>query len=451
MKDPKTAGKHEETEPVVGDRVDRRFLLKREIARGGMGAVFVAEQQITGRTVAIKLALGEGLRLEQAQERLLREARAITAARHPGIIELLDAGVCDQHGPYLVLEVVHGLTLDRILGVRQTLPVEAVVHIGRQLCEALVFAHARGVVHRDLKPGNIFLARADGTGEVVKLFDFGIAELSAAVPALRKLTRETDLLGTPEYMAPEQLGGEPADHRCDIYAVGVTMFECLTGEVPLTGGYRQIVVKVMRSGGPPSVRALRKDVSPALDEVIARALAIEAGDRFADAAAFRDALVGATGLADGRTSLLGDGSDLGADDAEAHVPSLSTERARVERGPITEPIPLVRRKHVRAVYASKVRIELPDAVVVRGRTLDMSEGGLLVSTDPQLVDRQQVFVRLALPSGDGLATVQATVRRHSDMPPGQSGLQFRHLPPEVRQDIAAYVERMSARDSSGGD
>ncbi len=425
-------------DPTIGDTVDRRFELRREIARGGMGSVFEAEQRITGRRVAIKVALGTGARLEQAQERLLREARAITVARHPGIVELLDAGVCEQIGPYLVLDLLHGCTLDVIIRDEQQLPVDDVVHIGRQMCEALEFTHSRGVIHRDLKPSNVFLAVEKG-GERVKLFDFGIAEMSVAAPALPKLTDVNQIIGTPEYMAPELLLEKgTVDHRCDVYAAGVTLFECLTGQVPYAGTYQQVIVKVATGEGPPSLRKFRPEIDQELDGAIVRALAVDPDERYQDAASFAGALVQATGLATGRSSLI-------------DLPPPSSEHAELEsshpkgdtdpevRDPISEPIPLVRRKHPRVSYVASTRIERADGAEHIGESCDIGEGGLLVRTPETFAINEVLWVRLALPDSSDPVTLTARVR-HCDNDRGTVGLQFLALPNKTRIRIAQYVE-----------
>jgi serine/threonine protein kinase len=158
---------------------------------------------------------------------------------------VLDAGVDPEGRPYVVMEMLEGRPLDGLLAVRGRLPIPDAVQLGRQLCETLAYVHARGVVHRDLKPSNVFLARDELGREVVKLFDFGIAGTREALPDERahKLTRAGSVMGTPEYMAPEQIFAQPADHRADLYAVGVTLFECLTGDVPFSGDYPQVLLK----------------------------------------------------------------------------------------------------------------------------------------------------------------------------------------------------------------
>src|SRR6187401_3382100 len=179
----------------VGSLVDRRYRLKREIARGGAGAVFEAEHLYTNRPVAIKLLIGEYARLSESRQRLLLEAQALSAARHPGIVHALDAGETEDGTPYLVMELLEGRTLEGILAVRRRISVADAVYVGLQLCDALGAAHERGIVHRDVKPSNVFISRSESGREVTKVVDFGIARLPQQN---HKLTQRGAVIGTPE-------------------------------------------------------------------------------------------------------------------------------------------------------------------------------------------------------------------------------------------------------------
>ena len=165
------------SDSLVGGIVDTRYELRRLIARGGMGLVFEAHHRFTRRAVALKLLPDEVRGQKEMRGRLLREAHALTAVRHPHIVEVLDAGVCAEHGPYVVMEMLDGRTLDGILAARRRLSIEDVVQVGRQVCDAVAHANSRGVVHRDLKPSNFFVARNEIGEETVKLIDLGVAAL----------------------------------------------------------------------------------------------------------------------------------------------------------------------------------------------------------------------------------------------------------------------------------
>ena len=238
-------------DPLVGKVVGGCRLTER-VGSGGMGVVYKAEQVSLGRVVAVKL-LPETLRQDpQIQERFQREIAILARLNHPNIVGILDGGL-SEHGAYFVMEFVDGVSLRRILSTGGVKPLEA-LQIIPQLCDALEFAHGRGVVHRDIKPENILIDKAGR----VRLLDFGLSRIAKTdVPGL--LTRPTQVLGTFEYMAPEQReASRTVDHRADLYSLGVVLYEMLTGELPI-GRF-----------DPPSVRNLQIDVR--LDEVVLHAL-----------------------------------------------------------------------------------------------------------------------------------------------------------------------------------
>src|ERR1700722_14791105 len=274
------------SDSLVGGIVDTRYELRRLIARGGMGLVFEAHHRFTRRAVALKLLPDEVRGQKEPRGRLLREAHALTAVRHPGIVEVLDAGVCREMGPYVVMEMLDGRTLDGILAARRRLSIRDAVQVARQVCDAVGHAHSRGVVHRDLKPSNYFIARNEIGQETVKLIDLGVAAVAEEQLEQHdhKLTQAHEVLGTPEYMAPEQLWGRAIDARTDVYAIGMSLYECLTGEVPYAGTYPEVLVQVSNAPGPPKVRERRPDVPEALAGAIEMALEKNAADRFHSAA-----------------------------------------------------------------------------------------------------------------------------------------------------------------------
>src|SRR5450432_720199 len=271
----------------VGSIVDRRYRLKREIARGGAGAVFEAEHLYTSRTVAIKLLIAEHADASESRTRLLLEARALTVARHPGIVQSLDAGETEDGTPYLVMELLEGRTLEGILAVRRRVGVADAIYIGMQLCDAMATAHEHGIFHRDIKPSNIFISRNDAGREVAKIFDFGIARLQQHD---NKLTQRGAVLGTPEYMAPEQLlASDQVDGRCDTYALGITLYEALAGVVPFEGNFGEVLLKVSTEA-MPSLTKRCPQVPIELEQAIQKALARDPEDRYPTARAFAEAL-----------------------------------------------------------------------------------------------------------------------------------------------------------------
>jgi eukaryotic-like serine/threonine-protein kinase len=230
--EPSVGGRREVT-AEVGRILDRRWHLKRVLGEGAMGRVFLAQQLSVHRPVAIKVIRPDLVTDSTAISRFLREARILSGLQHPNIVRLIDFGQERATGElYLVMELLAGTSIkDRMeAGEKFTLP--EILAIMEQLTLALAESHGRGVIHRDLKPGNLFLDRRDGVGVHVTVFDFGIAKLDE--PLMPKLTRTGRINGTPHYIAPEQIRGA-ATAQTDLYAVGVLLYELLSGSVPHDG------------------------------------------------------------------------------------------------------------------------------------------------------------------------------------------------------------------------
>jgi eukaryotic-like serine/threonine-protein kinase len=431
----------------IGTTVDRRYLLKREIARGGAGAVFEAEHLYTKRSVALKLLIPEQRHAAEPRARLLREALALSAARHPGVVAALDAGETDDGTPYLVLELLEGRSLEGILAVRRRIGVPEVAWLGVAICEALAAAHRRGIIHRDIKPSNVFVARDEQGREVVKLFDFGVARVPSEN---NKLTQDGALLGTPEYMAPEQLLAREVDGRADLYAVGVTLYECLTGAVPFEGNFGEVLLKVSTQPLTPLSQKVA-EISPEFAAAVERALSREPESRFVDVQAFGQALrKAAPGMEPG--SLLGIRQGPppipvrpGAVPASVAEP---VSRAVVASGskalPVPPPLPqpATRRRFPRAPYVTPVRI-VHGNMVLDGRSEDVSVGGLLVLAPQAFEQAQLVTVRFALPMTGRVIEIGATARWvKAARINGAVGLQFSALPAEAHEVIERYVTMM---------
>ena len=443
------------SEPLVGEAVDTRYELRRLIARGGMGLVYEAHHKFTRRAVALKLLPEELRGRKDVRSRLLREALALTAVRHPGFVEVLDAGVCGEHGPYVVLEMLDGRTLDGILAARRRLTVQDAIQIGRQVCDAVSHANGRGVVHRDLKPSNVFIARSETGQEVVKLIDLGVA--AVAVEQLDeqdgKLTRAHEVVGTPEYMAPEQLWGREVDARTDVYAIGMTLFECLTGEVPYLGTYPEVLVQVSQAKEPPNVREKRPDVSPALALVIESALEKEPGVRFQSAAELGRALVAASGFTPGPSAVLSSAMEEGGPASSKHptldeeeperaiqlvrkkAPRPDGDRPSAPDGPESH-----RRQFSRAPYVTPVVLVPPTGDEVEARSEEISEAGMLVVAPQSLELGVALEMRFASPMTGEMIAVQATVRwTREGRGRSAMGLEFENVPPVLRGIVAQYI------------
>ncbi len=429
----------------IGTTVDRRYLLKREIARGGAGAVFEAEHIYTKRSVAMKLLLPEQRSAPEPRARLLREALALSAARHPGVVAALDAGETEDGTPYLVLELLEGRSLEGILAVRRRIGAAEAAWVGAGICEALAAAHRCGIIHRDIKPSNVFVARDEQGSEVVKIFDFGVAQVANEN---HKLTQAGGLLGTPEYMAPEQLLARDVDARTDLYAVGVTLYECVAGVVPFEGNFGEVLLKSATQPVPP-LRQKAAEVTPEFAAVVERALSRQPDARFADALAFAQALRKAA-PATVAFSLLGIRQGpppipvrVGA---AAAVPAPEKAPVSLPGGaramPLPPPLPPTRRRFPRAPYVTPVRI-VHDQVVLDGRSEDLSVGGLLVLAPQAFEQAQLVKVRFALPMTGRVIEVGATARWvKAAGVRGAVGLQFSSLPAEAHEVIDRYVTMM---------
>jgi eukaryotic-like serine/threonine-protein kinase len=415
--------------PGVGDVIDGRYRLRRELGRGGAGAVFEAVHVFTQRLVALKIVHcdGDPTTRHELQSRLLREAHALATARHPGIVDLLDAGVGQDGVPYLVLERLEGRTLEGLLASRGKLSATDTGAIGLQLADALGAAHEAGVVHRDVKPGNVFLVRDANGVEQTKLVDFGIAHLRAPLTEPR-ITCAGALIGTPEYMAPEQLlGADDVDARCDVYALGVTLFECLTGTVPYAGAYPQILLRSISSDPPPSVRLFAPDLSDALVHVIDRSIAKTRGHRYPTMAEFARALASVFGDVKLRSTLLGAARLSAASAGAAAIAADVKQRRRAPRAP----------------YNTPVRIVL-DRVSLDGRSEDISERGMLVLCRGECATDRLVQVRFASPIDGKVVALHARVRWVKGHTLGLRalGVEFVEVPDDVRVSINRYARLM---------
>jgi serine/threonine-protein kinase len=263
-----------------------RYRIETLLGTGAMGEVYRAHDPAIDRLVAIKVVRPElvaGSGGAQLLERFRREARAAGRRFHPNIVAIWDFG--DDNGtPFLVMELVEGQSLDQLIKSSGRLAQDRSVAIITQVLSALGFAHASGIVHRDIKPSNIIVL----PGDQVKVADFGIARLEAS-----EFTIVGDLLGTPAYMAPEQLSGGPIDHRTDLFATGVILFEMLTGVKPFRGKSITEIMSFMETRGPEDIRALNPAIPEGIKHVLAKSLAFEPAQRYAEAAAFSTAVADA--------------------------------------------------------------------------------------------------------------------------------------------------------------
>ena len=403
------------TSVTTGAMLDGRYELRRVLGQGAEGTVFEAVHRFTGQRVAVKVAASQlQIGTDWKKVRLLREARALGQMRHPNIVAITDAGVAD-HFPFVAMELLEGRTIEGLLMTRGRFAVADAVGAALQVCEALKAAHAVGVLHRDVKPGNVIVVR-EGDVERVKLVDFGTSKPTD--PGAEKLTAAGALVGTPSYMAPEQLMAQDVDEGVDIYAVGAMLFECLTGAVPYEGAYPRVLMAACSADPPPSIRLVRPQIEVSLEGVIGKALAKKRHERFATIGDLADALRRACTQIDGLTRLL----DVAA--------------------PVAP-----RRKFNRAPYRTPISIKSSWGEVT-GRSEDISEGGMLVLSDQACQQGEEVSVRFALPIEGRVAVCKARVQWVRARPnhPGMNqaiGLELLDAPSDLRASLSRYVALMT--------
>ncbi len=254
----------------IGSIVAGKYRLNRLIGTGAIGAVYAAVHQFTGRHVALKVIDSEITSYEGYAARFLREARAAAEIGHPAICDVLDAGQEPDRTLYLALELLEGRTLEAAID-SQDLRQEEIVRVGVQLLEGLAAAHDRGIIHRDIKPDNVFLTW-DEEGELhVKLLDFGVAKNTKGGPEVFR-TQQGVVLGTPYYMSPEQAAGDPVDVRADVWSAGAVLFHALTGRPPFDEEtYNRLIAKLL-SQTPPRLRGVRPELPEWLATAVDRAL-----------------------------------------------------------------------------------------------------------------------------------------------------------------------------------
>ncbi|HEY1558005.1 MAG TPA: serine/threonine-protein kinase, partial [Kofleriaceae bacterium] len=276
-----TALKHEEAPELgVGSEVDGRYKIVELIGEGGMGKVYLAEHVEIGKRVALKVLHPSYSRMPDLVERFRREARAASKIGHPNIVDVTDSGATPDGSVYFVMEYLEGVELGSVIEREGALEVARALKITAQVCRALSAAHREGIIHRDLKPENIFLITKGGEADVVKVLDFGIAKTTEAEAAReRRLTSPGMAMGTPEYMAPEQAAGRPADARTDIYSLGAIMYEMCTGIPPYSGdNFMEILTKKATQDPPPAI-TVRTELPLAVSELVTQAMSRDPGLR----------------------------------------------------------------------------------------------------------------------------------------------------------------------------
>src|SRR5262245_55212163 len=261
------------TDQLLNTLFDKRYRIMRKLGSGGMANVYLAEDQELGRRVAIKILNDRHAGDEQFIERFRREAKNAAGLSHQNIVSIYDRG--EAEGTYYIaMEYLDGRSLKELILSRGPAPVSVAVDYAQQILAALRFAHRNGLVHRDIKPHNVLV---DAEGHV-KVTDFGIARAGAS-----QMTEEGSIIGTAQYLSPEQARGTTVDQTSDLYSLGVVLYEMLTGNVPFTGDSPVEIAMKHLSATPEALTAKRPDIPPALEAVVLRALAKDPAARYQSA------------------------------------------------------------------------------------------------------------------------------------------------------------------------
>jgi serine/threonine protein kinase len=256
-------------DPLIGKKL-QEYVLEARIGVGGMGVVYKAVQPMIGKYVAIKVLRADVVTDTRDMDRLLEEARVVSAIKNRGIINIFGAGTLEDGRHYLIMELLEGESLEQLMQREIKLPAADAVIILEQVLSALGAAHEAGIVHRDLKPANVFIVK-EGTQTYVKILDFGLARKTQA--------NVTRIAGTPDYISPEHARGRPAGPPADLYAVGVLAFHMLTGQLPFAGTTPMEVMEQHVHSPPPIPHEVNKEIPKALSELILKLLSKEPGDR----------------------------------------------------------------------------------------------------------------------------------------------------------------------------
>jgi serine/threonine-protein kinase len=285
MADPAAAAmsKGNEPDPLLGRVINDRYKILAFLARGGMGKVYRAEQAALGRICALKVLHPSysGDHDPAFHKRFSLEASMTSKLRHPNTVTIFDYGCTEDSIYYIAMEYLEGHTLHRAIRQVGHLPEERAAHIARQICRSLREAHTLGVVHRDLKPANVYLLEHGDEQDFVKVLDFGLVKNVAEAEG-EELTQAGLFMGSPKYMAPEQVTGGEIGPRTDIYALGVIMYEMMTGKVPFDRPTSLEILMAHAHEEPPPLRKVNPaaKISPGMEEAIVRAMAKSPADRF---------------------------------------------------------------------------------------------------------------------------------------------------------------------------
>lgn len=390
-----------------------RYLLKSLRSSGGGADVFAATHRLTKREVTVKVPHPNN---PKGAARVARELEALSRVRAPGVIELLDAG---EHagGHYLVLELLEGRTLAGLLIARGKLGADEVTKIGVAVADTLELCHERGVIHRDVRPGTLFVSRQPG--REITLLDFGVSKVDGVEDVIASIAP----VGSEDYAAPELLlTPEAADRHADLFGLGATLYECLTGGVP-----HEPEAKTPRA----PLRELCPELPDGLVAAIERATHRDPAQRFASARELGDALRASTRVPMDSVRVLGQ--------PRPSIPVSATAPSLADPGGA----PATRRKHTRAPYSTLARLTSSSGERVDGRLEEMSEGGLQFVGERPIAVGEVLRIRFALPATGRIAETPAVCRWTRAGRGGHaSGFEFTELGEDARAEIQQYVRIM---------
>ena len=260
---------------MIGREIAGRYRILAKLGEGGMGTVYRAEQISLKRTVALKLLRPDVGGSEMLLRRFNAEAEAVAKLSHPNTVNIYDFGQDVDGLLFIAMEYIEGQSLRQAIHNEAPLPIRRALNIASQICASIADAHARAIIHRDLKPDNVMLQERGRTKDVVRVLDFGIAKLRDDTRANYAMTQAGDMLGTPQYMAPEQIRAEPIDGRTDVYALGCILYEMLTGRLPFEAPTVMALLSkhLMETAPPPSQRRPDLQLPPVIDDLVMSAMA----------------------------------------------------------------------------------------------------------------------------------------------------------------------------------
>src|SRR5678816_4399193 len=287
---PSSSGSGVDMPVDIGEVLAGKYKVEHVLGVGGMGVVVAARHIQLEQKVALKFLRPEAMQSKEAVERFLREARAAVRLRSEHVAKVTDGGTLDSGAPYMVVEFLDGADLSQIVHATGSITIEEAVYFVLQACEAIAEAHSLGIIHRDLKPQNLFVTRRVDGKPLVKVLDFGISKTLDTQSGL-SLTRTSSIMGSPLYMSPEQMrSSKNVDQRSDIWALGVILYELLTGHVPFEAeSVPELCLKVVQDE-PASPKSVRPEIQEGLNAVVLKCLEKTASNRFSNVAELAAAL-----------------------------------------------------------------------------------------------------------------------------------------------------------------